>query len=274
MKVRTNFGMIGIPVGSYHSMTFHLNVLKNKYILLNAYSSLLDGKLEHDVLEEIAGDLAQIQDQGSTVRKLLGGYINVAAYFMMGLTFLLFLILLILLTKVDGSYYGELFIVYFILLFISILGLYYGKYAYTNILRRNYREAELFLRKINYQFRSKDIFFVLGKNLLWFELHLLSLTSSPSNNDDIEVNLSMAYKNPKEAAVEGMKIDSEKFQKKFVEVNINENLAMTKLKQDKQQMMNSEIMKSKSLKKDVEANQESALKNKEEEEQLKLMNKL
>ena len=58
---------------------------------------------------------------------------------------------------------------------------------YTVSLRKAYREAEYYVRKVNYEIRASGLFVRLGKNMLWVEVHVLR---AGEDNNKIEVNIS------------------------------------------------------------------------------------
>lgn len=71
---------------------------------------------------------------------------------------------------------------------------------YTQSLRSAHRQAEFFLRKVNFELRNNGVFFKLGKNLLWIELHLVTGTSQGRFETKILVNLSKPPKAASETA--------------------------------------------------------------------------
>jgi hypothetical protein len=126
VKVKSYFGTVPIPVGGHSTLIFHLNNKKDHYILLNAQTQLLDGKITYDQVKAVAEEVCRIQKQGHGWRECLYEYIHFAAYLVIILTFVLFFGLLVLLTKTDGNFFGIAFAIYTGLMLASIFLLVYG----------------------------------------------------------------------------------------------------------------------------------------------------
>ena len=51
VKLKTNFGLIPMPVGDNTTLVFHMNRKETGYILLNAQTSLIQGRIEFEEIE-------------------------------------------------------------------------------------------------------------------------------------------------------------------------------------------------------------------------------
>lgn len=126
VKVKSFFGTVPIPVGGHSTLIFHLSNKKDHYILLNAQTEMLDGRISYNQVKAVAEQVCQIQQRGQKCRDCLYEYIHMAAYLVIILTFVLFFGLLVLLTKTEGLYFGQAFAVYAGLMLLAIFFLVYG----------------------------------------------------------------------------------------------------------------------------------------------------
>lgn len=126
VKVKSYFGTIPVPVGGHSTLVFHLSNKKDHYILLNAQTELLDGRITYGQIKEVADHVCKIQRQGHNCRECLYEYIHLAAYLVIILTFVLFFGLLVLLTRTEGAYFGHAFGAYGALMALAVFFLVYG----------------------------------------------------------------------------------------------------------------------------------------------------
>lgn len=58
------------------------------------------------------------------------------------------------------------------------------------------KQVELFISRINYRLKDKGAFFVIGKNFIWIELHLIDILKA-----NIEVGIGDNYVSSKEVEI-------------------------------------------------------------------------
>lgn len=108
-----------------------------------------------------------------------------------------------------------------------------SRFYMTQSIRRAYRKANLFLQKINYAAKDDGVFFKLGKNLIWIELHLVPkpgdrkstgteviMSKQPVSNEEIKsfAPKVLSYAEPKQ------------------EVQLDENKVMSLLRQESRKL--------------------------------------
>lgn len=120
-KVRTHFGTVGIPTGTHSALVFHMNVKQTGYVLLNAQTNLIEGKIDYEQIQSISQAIIGLFRRGRLYREALVWYIGTASYLIILLTFILFLILIVLLTQREGTFFGQSLLIY-----ISIVALVVG----------------------------------------------------------------------------------------------------------------------------------------------------
>lgn len=92
----------------------------------------------------------------------------------------------------------------------------------------------MYLKKVNYELRNSGLFFRLGKNLLWIELHILDLDSQNSGSStQIEVNLSISATRP--SSVQCFKPVITSFSQPTIEAKFDEQAAKMQLQQQQRE---------------------------------------
>lgn len=101
-------------------------------------------------------------------------------------------------------------------------------------MRHAYRHADLLLKKVNYELRNSGLFFQLGKNLLWVELHLLDLDGQGGGSSNhISVNLSTQVSAA--SSVSYFKPHIKAFSQPTIDSDFNEEAAKLKLQQQQRE---------------------------------------
>lgn len=111
-KVRTYFGTVPIPTGNRSMLVFHLSAKQDKYILLNAQTTLLDGRIDYEEVSQIANTVATIYKHGKLWRNFLFWYNGVSSHILIILTFLLFLVLIVFLSQQEINSLWQSLVVY------------------------------------------------------------------------------------------------------------------------------------------------------------------
>jgi len=98
-----------------------MNVKQTGYVLLNAQTNLIEGKIDYEQIQSISQAIIGLFRRGRLYREALVWYIGTASYLIILLTFILFLILIVLLTQREGTFFGQSLLIY-----ISIVALVVG----------------------------------------------------------------------------------------------------------------------------------------------------
>lgn len=124
-KVRTYFGKVPIPTGNRGMLVFHLSIKQDKYILLNAQTSLLDGRIDYEEVVQVANTVAKFYREGRLWRELLFWYTGVSSYILIVLTFLLLLFLIVFLSQNQVSFFWQSVVVYAVAMSVATSFIYY-----------------------------------------------------------------------------------------------------------------------------------------------------
>ncbi len=117
VKLNTGFGVIPVPVGHNNMLVFHMNVKESGYILLNAQTKLIEGRIDYDEIKMITDEVARIYQKGLFMRKFFIKMQASVSTVIIIICFSLFLTMLLLLSLADGTFFGQALGIYVFVIF-------------------------------------------------------------------------------------------------------------------------------------------------------------
>lgn len=121
VKINTGFGLIPVPVGHNHMLVFHMNNTQTGYILLNAQTKLLEGRIDYEDVKQIAEEIASIYQDGLCMRKIMIKMQASVTSIVIIICFSLFLTMLLLLSLADGTFFGQALGIFVVIIFTIVI---------------------------------------------------------------------------------------------------------------------------------------------------------
>ena len=121
VKLKTNFGLIPMPVGDSTTLVFHMNKKETGYILLNAQTDMIQGRIEYEEIEQIGKCITSIYREGICKRSFMTFIQYNLSTIIIIMCFTLFVVLLLLLSLADGIFFVETLGIFVGMIVLSVL---------------------------------------------------------------------------------------------------------------------------------------------------------